>query len=270
MKGKNLFLLMISIVFLIASVSFAEALTLKISPSQKTLPDVGSTFDVNVEIEDVSDLGGFEFDLVYPPSIVTIEDGADVSLGDFLESTGRTASELGPEIDNTAGTLTFGAFSYGDAGASGTGVLATITFTVQSRQDGTLDLQDATVSDTQGSEMIVDNLVDGSLIKQAIQISPDSVKRSRWIFIIKKLNILGDGTSFDDSSLVVYSPSSAVFALKPSVVDAQQINQLIFVKPSWLAGVWNASETVTVTVTTGSDTVSSTFVIEMLPLILEE
>lgn len=272
MKVKNLFLLIVSIIILIANASFTEALTLKVDPSQKVLPDVGTTFEINIKIEEVSDLGGFELDLVYPPAIVTIESASDVSLGDFLGSTGRSASALGPDIDNTTGTLTFGGFSFGDdAGASGSGDLVTIIFTVQSRQDGTLDLQTATVTDTEASEMTVDSLVDGSLERQSIQVSPDPMHRSRWILLPEFMSITGEGTSFSESSSVIFSPDSAVLALlPPSVESTEQISQIIFVMPSWLTGIWDVNETVTVTVTTGSDVVSDTFEIEMLPLILGE
>ena len=272
MKVKNLFLLIVSIIILIANASFTEALTLKVDPSEKVLPDVGTTFEITIKIEEASDLGGFEVDLVYPPSIVTIENDSDVSLGDFLASTGRSASALGPDIDNTAGTLTFGGFSYGDeAGASGAGDLVTISFTVQSRQDGTIDLQTATVTDTEASEVTVDSLVDGSLEKQSIQVSPDPMHRSRWVIFIEFMSIAGEGTSFGESSSVTFSPDSAVWTLLPPLVEStEQISQIIFVMPSWLTGVWDANETVTATVTTGSDVVTDTFEIEMLPFILGE
>lgn len=277
MKSKNLFLLIVSIVLLIANTPFTGAVTLKIDPSQKVLPAVGSTFNISVKIEDASDLGGFEFDLSYPTSIVTIENDSDVSLGDFLGSTGRSTSTLGPEIDNTAGTLTFGGFSYGDEeGASGSGDLATITFTVESRQDGTLDLQNATVTDTEASEIVVDSLVDGSLKRQSILVSPDPVYRSRWVALPKLMRIEGAYTNFDKTTKVEYDPTdSALSVIKmPRLVlpAKQEIWQIIIVMPSLLTGVGfdGSSETVTVTVSTGTEEVVGTFEIDMLTWILDE
>jgi hypothetical protein len=82
---------------------------------------------VAVTVENVTNLGSFQFSLNFDPAVVTV---TSVSIGNFLSSTGRTAFPLAPAIDNTAGTLTYGAMSFGDqTGPSGSGTLATITFT---------------------------------------------------------------------------------------------------------------------------------------------
>ena len=100
--------------------------TVRIEPVQSTVT-VGASFVVSVMVDEASDLGGFQFDLLYLSTTLTVE---DVRLGDFLESTGRHAITLGPKIDNDAGKVTFGAASYGvNPGPHGTGTLALITFT---------------------------------------------------------------------------------------------------------------------------------------------
>ena len=58
----------------------------------------------------MTDLGSFQFTLIFSPAIVHAE---GVELGDFLGSTGRNTSTLGPQINNEAGTVTFGGFSFG-------------------------------------------------------------------------------------------------------------------------------------------------------------
>ena len=66
----------------------------------------------------------------------------------FLGSTGRTVAPVGPTIDNLAGKVTFGAFSFGSQpGASGAGTLATITFLPKSVGATALRLQATTLSD---------------------------------------------------------------------------------------------------------------------------
>ena len=68
-------------------------------------------------------------------------------MGDFLGSTGRSAIPLGPEINNEAGTVTFGAFSFGDQSPpNGSGVLATISFSPQAAGESDLHLQDVKVT----------------------------------------------------------------------------------------------------------------------------
>jgi len=84
-----------------------------------------------VKIEDVANLGAFQFDLRYDSSVVTID---KITLGNFLGSTGRTVwdpvfSEIG------SGKLTFGAFTQGAAeGPVGNGTLATIDFTLNKEE----------------------------------------------------------------------------------------------------------------------------------------
>jgi len=90
-----------------------------------------------VMIDDASDLGAFQFDLLYTATIVTVN---EVTPGGFLGSTGRTLIPLDPTIDNDAGKVTFGVASYGsNPGPDGTGTLALVTFT--SREQGVSDLQ---------------------------------------------------------------------------------------------------------------------------------
>ena len=109
---------------------------LRIEPA-KSKVGVGESFTLSVIIKDASDLGGFQCDLIYDSTIVTVD---DVRLGDFLESTGRDVVALGPIIDNHTGKATFGVASYGtNGGAEGTGTLAVITFT--SREGGVTDLE---------------------------------------------------------------------------------------------------------------------------------
>ena len=150
------------VIFTFASIS--AAVTVRVDPATKELPAVGNTFNIDIVVDDVTDVVGFEFDLQYDPSIVTIENDSDVSLGDFLGSTGRTASLLGPSIDNSAGLLETGAFSFGaEAGPNGSGILIKITYTVQTGASGALDLKNVILTDTSANPITVDAITDGNL-----------------------------------------------------------------------------------------------------------
>jgi len=106
----------------------------------------GETFTVSVVIDEATDLGAFEFTLLFTPTTVTVD---NVTMGDFLGSTGRTVIPVGPLIDNQAGTASFGVASASSApGASGTGVLAIVTLTPQDSGQSPLDLHDVMVLDT--------------------------------------------------------------------------------------------------------------------------
>jgi hypothetical protein len=100
--------------------------TVRVVPASRDV-DTQATYTLTVTVEDAEDLGGFEFDLTFDPALLRVD---DVTLGDFLGSTGRNTGELGPDIDNDAGVATYGAFSFGsEDGPNGTGTLAIVEFT---------------------------------------------------------------------------------------------------------------------------------------------
>jgi len=103
----------------------------------------------------------------------------------------------------------------------------------------------------------------------SMEVTPATLLRSRWIPLPVMMVITGDGTSFEAFvSTVTWSPVASVIALPPLIWGAESIWQTIFVSPSWLAGA--EAETLTVTVTTGSEMVTDTVAIDMLPFILDE
>ena len=179
---KFCFLIILTVLFVLFGFSAASAippLTLRLDPATVDMCTVGETFDVQVMIDNVTDLGGFQFRIDYDTSIVTVADAGDVSFGPFLGSTGRTASALPATIDNSAGTIDYGAFSFGNpAGPNGTGLLATITFTVQSQASGTLDLTNSTVTDTAAAEIAVDSEGDTALDASACIPNPGVIQFS--------------------------------------------------------------------------------------------
>jgi hypothetical protein len=132
----------------------ASPAIVSIDPADLTVAP-GSSFTVTVWVEDVEDLGGFQFDLGYTPSVVHVD---GIELGAFPGSTGRTWSPLGPNIDNGAGIAEFGGFSFGSQpGAEPTGELAIISLSAQgSTGDKTqLDLGDVQIFDTEAASQTV-------------------------------------------------------------------------------------------------------------------
>jgi hypothetical protein len=117
-----------------------------INPPEKSVYPNSAPFTITVAISDVVDLAGFQFTMAYSPTVVHVEDAV---LGDFLGSTGRTASPIGPDTDNVAGTMTFGAYSVGTEPApDGSGVLATLTLSPQASGESDLHLQNVQVGNT--------------------------------------------------------------------------------------------------------------------------
>ncbi|MBN1888717.1 MAG: S8 family serine peptidase [Thermoflexales bacterium] len=121
------------------------------SPSPRQVGDDEASTTVDVLVQDISDLAAFQFDLSYDPVVVRV---SDVTLGAFLGSGGRSTTALGPTIDNTSGRLSFGGVSYGAApGASGSGTLATITFSPQAAGSASLALANVQLRDTLNSQI---------------------------------------------------------------------------------------------------------------------
>ncbi len=138
--------------------------TLYTSPISSSHSLASGAFTLDVWVNSVSDLGGFQFTLHFDPNILHVD---DASLGPFLGSTGRSISQLGPDIDNNAGTLTFGGFSFGsEPGVSGSGVIAHIQFSPQHTGETSLTWSDDTLSDTVG------NAIAHSKINGKVTITP--------------------------------------------------------------------------------------------------
>ncbi len=117
----------------------------RLDPADLTV-QMGSPFTVTVMINEASDLGAFQFDLHYAPSIVQME---AITLGDFLASTGRAVSPAGPNIDNSRGFASFGGFSFGtQPGPNGSGALALARLRAVGAGTSPLDLQRVQVLNT--------------------------------------------------------------------------------------------------------------------------
>ena len=86
---------------------------------------VGAAFELQVQVQDVTDLASVEFTLLYDPALLQVQ---SAELGSMLQDTPRTFGALGPHIDKAAGSVHFGAWSYGATapGPSGAGTLALI------------------------------------------------------------------------------------------------------------------------------------------------
>ncbi len=109
---------------------------------------LGAIFTVNVVIDSIQNLGGFAHALAFNPTVLQVE---EATLGGLLGSTGRTVRGLGPQIDNQAGRIAFGGYSYGVAsGPNGNGILARVRFRAVALGASALDLQYPLLVDIQG------------------------------------------------------------------------------------------------------------------------
>jgi hypothetical protein len=114
----------VGIVICSSALPAAAAPLLFVSPSSASV-GVGDTFSVDVNVADVEDLFGFQFDFNFDESLFT---PLGVTEGSFLSQGGSTEFFAG--IDNGTGTIEFtlGFLLGAVPGVSGNGTLATLAF----------------------------------------------------------------------------------------------------------------------------------------------
>ncbi|MBM3236244.1 hypothetical protein FJZ31_08090 [Candidatus Poribacteria bacterium] len=168
----------------------AATCPIKILPESQTI-QVGDTTTINLQIEGVTNLGGFEFKLRYKTSIIEIT-ASDIQVGVFLTHTGKQVINATPKFsregENTV--LFYGAATYGvQTPASGTGILATIALKGIGAGTTTLDLFDIQVGDANANPISVD------VIDSSITVAP-----------ILYGDVSGDGniTAYDASLVLRY------------------------------------------------------------------
>lgn len=104
--------------------------SVRISPEFQLISgNPGDPASVELLVDNTTDLGAFAAEVSFDPAVFQV---ASVVIGDFLRSTPRTAYNFAPQIDNTSGTVRFGACTVGTSpGATGSGDLAQIVFEIQ-------------------------------------------------------------------------------------------------------------------------------------------
>ncbi len=104
----------------------------------KTPIHAGDTFIFDVRAENITDLAGWQFDIVFDPAAL---EAIDVTEGDFLKTDGGATFFQGGTIDNAAGKITgLSAARLSAQGVSGTGTLLQVRFKAKSARETQLTL----------------------------------------------------------------------------------------------------------------------------------
>ena len=105
----------------------------------KTPIHLGDTFTLDIRAENITDLAGWQFDIVFDPTIL---EAINVSEGDFLKIDGGSTFFQGGSIDNAAGKITgLSAARLSTQGVSGTGALLHVRFKAKSVGETEVALQ---------------------------------------------------------------------------------------------------------------------------------
>jgi hypothetical protein len=120
---------------------------------------VGATVAVEINIDNVTDLGAYEWVLAYNPAVLDLVNPPGnppnwaLLNGDFLESSGRSAF-CPPSAILDVGTVRFGCGTIGtQQGASGSGLLSTVSFKALASGSSSLCLRWAALADPNGDDI---------------------------------------------------------------------------------------------------------------------
>lgn len=132
----------------------------------------GQAFSVAVTIENVQNLGAFEFEYNFDSSVASAG-VTGIQLDAMLGSTGRTTGVLRlASAPGQPGVPLFGAYSYGEAsGPNGNGVLATVTMTALSPGVSQLSLSELKVTNIAGDQLLATTAAGSVTVVAATQRS---------------------------------------------------------------------------------------------------
>ena len=121
-------------------------------PDPKSPLAVGDVFRQRIEIQDATDLAGWQMDIAFDPEVLEV---VDISEGDFLEQDGRDALFLSEQSSGkiTVKQVRVGGIGVPMSGVSGSGVLVTLRFRFVSFSETLLGLQNVRLSDSSGERL---------------------------------------------------------------------------------------------------------------------
>ena len=165
------------------------AATVKIDPPTQASPAAGGTISVDVEVENVIGMYGYQLDLVFDNTALKF---SSIEEGEFLGKDGTVTyaicglvgqmvgfQDITPGIlsqVNSAGVITMAIARMGTAtNVNGTGKLATVKFQVIQPKDSTIELQNVTLADSDGQTISVD--VEDGAVETGISVIKGDVNR---------------------------------------------------------------------------------------------
>ena len=100
---------------------------------------VGGTFTVQLKAENISDLAGWQSNVVFDPAVLKV---SNVSEGSFLKQGGGRTHFLKGTIDNAIGRIDgIGSARFSEGGVNGEGTLLSVTFTAKANGESRLSVR---------------------------------------------------------------------------------------------------------------------------------
>ena len=180
MRGRNLTLVSLIPILLFATmaalVKAPAATTVYVDPPEGTAP-IGDTYTIDINIDAVEGLSSWEVKLTWDSTIL-YTDYSMITEGDFLSQGGAYmtffAVSLTPEPPAPPSQAIIGCMLLEPITTSGSGTLATVTFTVTSEGETPLDLFDTSLFDIDlnpiphtAEDGHFNNIVIGNLVRKS-------------------------------------------------------------------------------------------------------
>ncbi|HIE27446.1 TPA: c-type cytochrome [Candidatus Poribacteria bacterium] len=122
-----------------------------IKPDQRIVRN-GDTFSLDIAVEKVAQLSGYQFDLIFDPAILQAK---TVTEGTFLKRDGADTFWKEPVIDNNKGQISVAAARTTKGGIDGAGALATATFEATKEGESVVALENPILSNPKGEVLSV-------------------------------------------------------------------------------------------------------------------
>jgi len=139
-KLKLMFLILAcTLMFVAIEATQADSGVIAIEPAEIKDISPGGTFTVNVTVAGVSEVYGWQVNITFNPQILNVE---NVTEGSFLKQSNKTV--FMKTIHNTDGYVQLASTFYPvpEHGASGSGLLAQVTFTVKGSGSSSLHFEE--------------------------------------------------------------------------------------------------------------------------------
>lgn len=213
----------------------ASSTTISVEPP--TIVSAGETFSVDVTITDVVDLTGYEFKLGYDTAVLT---ATEITIGDFFTTYITWADDIYEDEGYVHCAISV---KWGEPGVNGSGVLATITFSVDDYGDSVLDLYKTKLTNSEGYPIYPD-VIDGYCYVSGASLWAKVVTvKKRYMDICTIQTIKGLITNKGEEGTYVRAQFVIVDATTHTPVDVATSDELwidpvasVMVTAEWHAG----------------------------------
>ena len=203
---------------------------------------IGDIFTVDLNAENVRDLAGWQFDVVFDPTRL---EAVEVNEGDFLKTDGGATFFQSGTIDNTTGKITgLNATRFNEDGATGTGTLLSVVFLPKAEGETQLTLNNFQLGSTTGEPIAADP--HGVVITIEGQLATGDVNRDGQVNVLDMILVsrhFGEDASVNPQADV---NRDGIINIQDLIVVAQHLGEsTVSVAPSVIAVINNEELTPT-------------------------